>query len=89
MAKKHLFDHFRNGLTSFSFVHAKVVTGFDTKETKNQGCFIFLMSKLQKIAKHKKLASDFVRRTIHFHNFVHFNSILAFVHAKDVTGLGS
>jgi len=33
----------------------------DTKETKSQGCFIFLTPKLHKISKHKKLA--FVTQT--------------------------
>jgi hypothetical protein len=31
----------------------------DTKETKSQGFFLFLTPKLQKIAKHKKLALNF------------------------------
>ena len=50
------FNHFYFYLTSFSFVHAEDVTSFNTKETKSQGCFIFLTSKFQKIAKPKKLA---------------------------------
>jgi hypothetical protein len=55
---KLVVDNFNRRLilTSFSFVQAKVVTGFDTKERKSQGCFIFLTPKLQKIAKPKKLA---------------------------------
>ena len=51
-----LNNYWKPELTLFFFC-------LDTKETKSQGCFIFLTPKHYKIAKHKKLAFDF-RSTI-------------------------